>query len=117
MKNIVGDADALAPGEMIETKLGPLPVVVIRSKKGDLSAFVDRCLHMGARLSKGALGWHSTSAEDVGDYRIGCGAETVQCPWHGYEFNLETGAAIFDESRKLRSVKVREEDGKLVIEL
>ena len=48
-------------------------VVVARTEKG-LAAFSDRCTHRGGPLSDGVLI---------------CG--TVQCPWHGSQFDVNTG--------------------------
>jgi nitrite reductase/ring-hydroxylating ferredoxin subunit/uncharacterized membrane protein len=49
-------------------------VVVGRTEDG-VAAFQDRCTHKGGPLSDGALM---------------CG--TVQCPWHGSQFDVHTGA-------------------------
>jgi nitrite reductase/ring-hydroxylating ferredoxin subunit/uncharacterized membrane protein len=48
-------------------------IVVARTEEG-LAAFSDRCTHKGGPLSDGALI---------------CG--TVQCPWHGSQFDVKTG--------------------------
>lgn len=48
-------------------------IVVARTEKG-LAAFSDRCTHRGGPLSDGVLI---------------CG--TVQCPWHGSQFDVNTG--------------------------
>jgi len=49
-------------------------IVVARTEAG-IAAFADRCTHKGGPLSDGALI---------------CG--TVQCPWHGSQFDVATGA-------------------------
>jgi nitrite reductase/ring-hydroxylating ferredoxin subunit len=48
-------------------------VVVARTEEGH-AAFDDRCTHRGGPLSDGVLI---------------CG--TVQCPWHGSQFDVRTG--------------------------
>ena len=48
-------------------------IVVARTEDG-YAAFQDRCTHRGGPLSDGALI---------------CG--TVQCPWHGSQFDVQTG--------------------------
>jgi nitrite reductase/ring-hydroxylating ferredoxin subunit/uncharacterized membrane protein len=48
-------------------------IVVARTEEG-LAAFSDRCTHKGGPLSDGALV---------------CG--TVQCPWHGSQFDVKSG--------------------------
>lgn len=51
-------------------------VVVARTEDG-VRAFSDRCTHKGGPLSDGALM---------------CG--TVQCPWHGSQFDVKTGRVV-----------------------
>jgi nitrite reductase/ring-hydroxylating ferredoxin subunit len=114
-RTVVCPADDLAPGNMVAATLGPLPIVVVRTSTGGLQAFVDRCLHQGARLSAGRL-LDATEGERVGEYRLVDGRDVLKCPWHGYEYDAETGCGLFDRRRRLRRVRVREEDGLIVAE-
>jgi nitrite reductase/ring-hydroxylating ferredoxin subunit/uncharacterized membrane protein len=69
-------ADAAAPLSVNQMKLvhaGGQRIVVARTEQGKV-AFDDRCTHRGGPLSDGALI---------------CG--TVQCPWHGSQFDVTTG--------------------------
>jgi nitrite reductase (NADH) small subunit len=112
---VVCAADELGPGEMVAGTVGDLPIVVVRTSGGQLQAFVDRCLHQGARLSAGRL-LDATDGERVGEYRIAAGRDVLKCPWHGYEYDVETGCGLFDRRRRLRRIAVREEDGLIVAE-
>ncbi len=74
----VADASELKPGQMKLLRLAEHPhgerrIVLARTEHG-YAAFNDRCTHRGGPLSDGAL---------VGD--------TVQCPWHGSQFDVMTG--------------------------
>lgn len=51
-------------------------VVIGRCPQG-MIAFSDHCTHKGGPLSDGAL--------------VGC---TVQCPWHGSQFDVHTGRVV-----------------------
>lgn len=69
-------ASAAAPLVTNQMKLvhsGDKRIVVARTEDGT-AAFDDRCTHRGGPLSDGALI---------------CG--TVQCPWHGSQFDVQTG--------------------------
>lgn len=66
-------ADGLALNQMKLVHAGRERVVVARTERGR-AAFQDRCTHKGGPLSDGALI---------------CG--TVQCPWHGSQFDVHTG--------------------------
>jgi nitrite reductase/ring-hydroxylating ferredoxin subunit len=73
--------DELAPGQMLLATIQGARVAVGRCPDG-LVAFDDRCSHQGGSLSDGAL--------------VGC---TVQCPWHGSQFDVHTGIAIAGPAR------------------
>jgi nitrite reductase/ring-hydroxylating ferredoxin subunit len=98
---VVCAADQLAPGEMVPARLEDrTPIVVVRTLDGELHGLVDRCLHQGARLSGGHL-LASTGA-------------VLRCPWHGYEYDVRSGCALFDRRQRLQRVGVRVRDGLIV---
>jgi nitrite reductase (NADH) small subunit len=104
----------LEPGGMAAARLGMLPVMAVRTLDGELHAFVDRCLHQGARLSGGRVLPH-TEGDAVGEYRMLDAQEVVKCPWHGYEYDVRTGCAVFDRRRSLLRLAVSVEAGQVVI--
>ena len=106
-------AGDLEPGGMAPARLGMLPIVVVRTLDGQLHGLVDRCLHQGARLSGGRLLPH-TEGDTLGEYRMLDSREVLKCPWHGYEYDVRTGCAVFDRRRALRRIEVREEAGRIV---
>ena len=61
---------------MMLVHVGNERVVVGRCAEG-IVAFSDHCTHKGGSLADGVL--------------IGC---TVQCPWHGSQFDTHTGRVI-----------------------
>lgn len=108
------DAAELVAGSMVSLTVGSLPVVVVRTPEGELHAFVDKCVHQGARVSRGRL-QAGTDGEHPGEYRLLEGESVVKCPWHGYEYDARTGCALFDQRRRLRRVAVEEVDGRVVV--
>jgi nitrite reductase/ring-hydroxylating ferredoxin subunit/uncharacterized membrane protein len=66
----------LSEGQMMLVRVGEERVVVGRCPEG-IVAFSDHCTHKGGPLSDGAL--------------VGC---TVQCPWHGSQFDVHTGRVV-----------------------
>lgn len=66
----------LGEGQMMLVHVGSERVVVGRCAEG-IVAFSDHCTHKGGSLADGVL--------------IGC---TVQCPWHGSQFDTHTGRVI-----------------------
>lgn len=110
---VVCAASDLAPGEMIGARLATLPIVVVRTGDGQLHGLEDRCLHQGARLSLGRL---LPAAEDgaAGSHAMDDSREVVKCPWHGYEYDVRSGCAVYDRRLALRTVDVREQDGLII---
>ncbi|MGZ3859261.1 MAG: DUF2231 domain-containing protein [Flavisolibacter sp.] len=73
-------------------------IVLARTEKG-YAAFSDYCTHKGGSLADGALV---------------CG--TVQCPWHGSQFDVETGAVKAGPAReKIKTYRVEEKEGKVFL--
>ena len=66
----------LSEGQMMLVRVGGERVVIGRCAQG-IVAFSDHCTHRGGPLSDGAL--------------VGC---TVQCPWHGSQFDVTTGRVV-----------------------
>ena len=106
----VGD---LEPGQMIRVELEPTPVVVIRTEDGRLYGLADRCIHQGGPLWRGRL-QPAVTGDHPGEYRED-GTTVLKCPWHGFEFDVASGCALFDSRRRVRRFEVREEDGRVVL--
>ena len=66
----------LSEGQMMLVRVGGERVVVGRCPEG-IVAFSDHCTHKGGPLSDGAL--------------VSC---TVQCPWHGSQFDVRSGRVV-----------------------
>ena len=107
-------AGELERGTMVRVHAGTTPVVVIRASDGGLHALIDRCPHQGGPLSRGKL-QTAVVGDGPGDYRE---AQTtiLKCPWHGFEFDVATGCALFDPRRRVRRFDVHEENGRVVLE-
>jgi nitrite reductase/ring-hydroxylating ferredoxin subunit/uncharacterized membrane protein len=71
----IGSDDQLDVNQMKLLKIRDLRIALARTEQGYV-AFDDRCTHKGGPLSDGTLT---------------CG--TVQCPWHGSQFDVHTGTA------------------------
>lgn len=66
----------LGDGQMMLARVGDERITIARCPEG-LFAFEDHCTHRGGPLSDGAL--------------VDC---TVQCPWHGSQFDIRTGRVV-----------------------
>ncbi len=91
----VGAAD-LEVDQMKLVRVGRERIAIGRTA-GGYAAFDDRCTHKGGSLADGALV---------------CG--TVQCPWHGSQFDVKTGAVKSGPAKDpIETYRVEERDGRL----
>lgn len=105
----------LEPGQMRTATAGQVAVIVIRKLDGSFRALRDRCPHRGARLSRGLL-QEMIDGEQVGTRELRAEV-VVRCPWHGYEFDVDSGRCPADPSRvRVKSYPVTVEDGRVLVE-
>ncbi len=88
----------LKDGQMMLAEISGARIAVGRCAEG-IVAFSDRCTHKGGPLSDGAL--------------VGC---TVQCPWHGSQFNVHTGRVVAGPAEeRIEAYDVEIESGKIFV--
>ena len=73
-------------------------MVAVFNAGGEYHAIDDMCPHMGASLAAGHL-------EDC----------VVTCPWHGWQYELETGIQTVNRQPLQRTFDVRERDGRVEV--
>jgi nitrite reductase/ring-hydroxylating ferredoxin subunit len=109
----VANKEDIAEGKSLIVEVGSLSIGVY-NVRGEFYALLNRCPHEGAQLCKGKI-CGTTLPSDVYEYEYGRVGELVRCPWHGWEFEIKTGKAIFDEKVRTKSYKVQVDDGKVGI--
>jgi len=88
---------------------------------GRLYAYANYCAHAGGPVCQGMV--VSRVVEVLDDRKRSLGDAYSQnhvnlvCPWHGYEYDLRTGVHAGSAGIRLRSFKVRETDGEIVVDL
>jgi nitrite reductase/ring-hydroxylating ferredoxin subunit/uncharacterized membrane protein len=98
---VVGHADDLEDDQMKLVRINGRRYVLARSK-GQYTMCDDGCTHRGGSLAGGVL---------IGG--------TVQCLWHGSQFDVKTGEVMCGPAKKkIKTYEVRKEkDGRLVTEI
>ncbi len=77
---------------------------------------LNRCPHAGAELCRGDI-VSLLESDRPGEYRYDAGRRLIACPWHGWEFDLETGQSYVDPRRiRVRPYEVSVEAGSAVAE-
>ncbi|HEY1775323.1 MAG TPA: Rieske 2Fe-2S domain-containing protein [Solirubrobacteraceae bacterium] len=82
--------------------------------RGRLYALRNICPHHGAPLCEGTVNG-TTTASGAYEYVFDPDALVMRCPWHGYEFELTSGVALVDEGLRVRTYRVVDEDGQVVL--
>jgi nitrite reductase/ring-hydroxylating ferredoxin subunit len=81
---------------------------------GRFFALRNRCPHQGGPLCLGHL-LGSLDSSGPGNFDFDPERKLLECPWHGWEFDLETGQSWFDPARtrvKAYPVEVEHLDGR-----
>jgi 3-phenylpropionate/trans-cinnamate dioxygenase ferredoxin subunit len=85
--------------------------IAIFNVEGRFYALRDACPHQGAALSSGTV-VSEIVATQPGAYRFDPNHKCVKCPWHGWEYDLETGRSYYDpRGDRVRSYDVAVEAG------
>lgn len=94
----VAASDELKVNALKLLHIGDKRIVLGRTEK-EYVAFSDNCKHRGGPLSDGALI-----------------CDTVQCPWHGSQFDVKTGIVKAGPAREnIEIYKVEEKEGKIYL--
>lgn len=81
---------------------------IMRLGNGKFVAIENRCPHRGAPVCRGRVVGTFLPSEP-GQINYGLDEKLLKCPWHGYEFDLETGSCVFTQSKlKLRMYSVEQ---------
>jgi nitrite reductase/ring-hydroxylating ferredoxin subunit len=94
---VLGRASELSPGERRIVEINGRSIGIF-NVDGEFFALRNQCPHQGGALCTGPLlGLLESSCP--GEYAYSRKQMFVQCPWHGWEFDLRTGQSYFDPSR------------------
>lgn len=73
--------------------------------EGEFFAIKNVCPHYGAPLCRGSVhGTHRPSP--VASYEPVLAGRVIRCPWHGWEFDIVTGKALYDRKSRVATYKV-----------
>ncbi|MSO94874.1 MAG: Rieske (2Fe-2S) protein [Thermoleophilia bacterium] len=114
MRHVVCTVDELPPGsrKIIDVDGRSIGIFNIG---GELKAIRNICPHHGAPLCIGDLSG-TMLPSDPGVYIYGMENRVLRCPWHGYEFNIDTGRTLYDPNDlRVKMYPVEIEEGRVVI--
>jgi nitrite reductase/ring-hydroxylating ferredoxin subunit len=91
--------DEIPPGTLKTVHVGE-HAIALANVDGHFYATQNACLHLEGPLGEGRLR-----------------GSVLTCPWHGWQYDIRTGANEFDHAIRLRTFDVRVEDGDVKVAL
>ena len=118
--HFVASSQALEEGGRLITKGAGKEIGIFRNR-GNLYAYSNYCLHSGGPACEGLI--IAKIEERILPDKTSDGLHFSRedthfvCPWHGYEYDIQTGEFVGDRRQRLRAYKVVERDGQIFIAL
>lgn len=109
----VGSLAELERDGRVVARVGGREVGVVAEPDGALHGIRNRCPHHGGPLCLGSV--LERVAGDPGVYEL-AGRRVLRCPWHGWEFDLETGQCLDDPAMRAAVYEARVEDGRVLVQ-
>ena len=111
----VGAAAGFPVGRFVVMDVAGQQIGVVQLKNGELRAVRNWCPHKGAPICRGVIGgtWPPSAP---GALEYGRDGEVLVCPWHGYEYDLDTGRELYQPvPTRLRMFPVTVRDGQVYV--
>jgi nitrite reductase (NADH) small subunit len=103
----------LPPGTSTTVKAFGTTVAVF-NVEGQVFALSNHCPHHGGPLCHGRISGAVLPSQPY-EYRYGREGRVLTCPWHGWEFDIESGRTIFDPAVRVKIYEARIEEGEIVL--
>ena len=103
----------LPPGTSTTVKAFGTTVAVF-NVEGQVFALSNHCPHHGGPLCHGRISGAVLPSQPY-EYRYGREGRVLICPWHGWEFDIESGRTIFDPAVRVKIFEARIEEGEIVL--
>jgi nitrite reductase/ring-hydroxylating ferredoxin subunit len=120
IRHLAGRSESIPEKGRLVVDVGEKTVGLFRVN-GRLFAYENTCPHMGGPVCQGLI--IPAVRELINDKQVSTGYAfdesemRIVCPWHGYEFKIETGSHPAKESIRLKAVAVEEAGGEVYVTL
>lgn len=111
MKFVVARVDEFEPGGRRIVKVGGRAIGVFRVEDR-FFAVRNRCPHQGGPLAAGRV-FRRILSDAPGEICLG-DSVLIACPWHGWQWDMETGEAYAPDDPRVRSYAVSVEAGEQI---
>ncbi len=110
----IGSVRDFRDGQVAIVTVGRTEIGIIRWY-GKIYGVSTVCAHQGGPLCRGVLAGRLTALHP-GDMTLQDAAPVIACPWHGWEFDVSTGEAIWDPAMRVRTFPVEIVADRVLIE-
>jgi nitrite reductase/ring-hydroxylating ferredoxin subunit len=73
------------------------------------------CPHQSGPLCAGLVHPRLLGADEPGLLRLDESRPVIECPWHGWEFDLRTGRSLSADGERVKTYPVEVEAGRLLV--
>ncbi|HEY1368154.1 MAG TPA: Rieske (2Fe-2S) protein [Gaiellaceae bacterium] len=108
--------DDLEPGRVVEVPIGRGRTAGVVRVGDSVRVFSSICPHHGGPLARGLVR-DALTADCPGAPAIEPDRFVLMCPWHNWEFDLDTGQALFDRSTRMKLYESAVVDGRVVAQV
>lgn len=119
-EHVVAAADEVSEGDRVVVQIQGREIGVFK-KDGEYHAFLNWCPHQGGPVCEGPVSGTQETTFDTESLELTSEwtreGEILNCPWHGWEFELESGECLSRSDVQLPTYPVSVEDGDIVVEL
>lgn len=119
-EHAVAAADELSDGDRIVAQVAGREVAVFRHD-GEYYAYLNWCAHQGGPCCEGTLTGTAVAEYDPEtaetELRWEREGEILNCPWHGWEYDLRSGDCLSRRGVSLPAYPVEVRDGEIVVSL
>jgi nitrite reductase (NADH) small subunit len=81
---------------------------------GVVYALRNTCPHQGAPLCRGTIGSTMMPSRPL-EYVVGLEDRVLRCPWHGWEFQIDSGISLFDPRIRVKTYPVAIENDEIIL--
>jgi nitrite reductase/ring-hydroxylating ferredoxin subunit len=119
-EHVIAEEDELSNGERILVQIEGREIGIFNINN-NFYAFLNWCPHQSGPCCEGSLTGTKTAEWDDDSLETSLKyikeGEILNCPWHGWEYDIITGQCLSDKNVTLPSFPVRVKDGKIILEL
>lgn len=114
----IATVDEVEEGERIIVQVNGREIAVF-NVDGELYAYTNWCAHQGGPCCEGSLTGTAEAEYDTESLEVSLEwrreDEILNCPWHGWEYDVTTGDCLSRKPVRLPEHEVRREDDQIIV--